>query len=213
MFHGNVALTTAHAESRALRQSRPQVPHPHADDLSRHGHGRSADFTQRYPPRLVVLGERPSACPACAQIPDRNRHTVDLTCSDRSDRGCIGGERRSARRPGCEVPDLHAMAVGADGHGHAVDVTDSNGPNRACVDGERFLPGHSRSEVPHADGSGKSHLARALGALLGITPVYVDGLYDDPDWTPVASPEGVLGREGAGAGGRRVLVLGHLRRW
>jgi hypothetical protein len=127
----------------AVFRTRPQVPHPHTADPSRHGHGRSADLTERYSPRLVVLGERPSARPACAQIPDmhkalgvspdRNRHTVGLTCGDRSDREWIGEERRSAWRPGCEVPDLHAMAVGADGHGHAVDVTDGNGPYRAST--------------------------------------------------------------------------------
>jgi adenylate kinase family enzyme len=34
-------------------------------------------------------------------------------------------------------------------------------------------------------GSGKSHLARALGALLGITPVHLDGLYYDRNWNPL----------------------------
>ncbi len=33
-------------------------------------------------------------------------------------------------------------------------------------------------------GSGKSHLARQLGALLAITPVHLDGLYYDRDWKP-----------------------------
>ena len=34
-------------------------------------------------------------------------------------------------------------------------------------------------------GSGKSHLARTLGAMLGITPVHLDGLYYDRDWKPL----------------------------
>jgi adenylate kinase family enzyme len=34
-------------------------------------------------------------------------------------------------------------------------------------------------------GSGKSHLARALGAALGITPVHLDTLYYDTDWNPL----------------------------
>ena len=34
-------------------------------------------------------------------------------------------------------------------------------------------------------GSGKSRLARALGGMLGITPVHLDGLYYDRDWKPL----------------------------
>ncbi len=34
-------------------------------------------------------------------------------------------------------------------------------------------------------GSGKSRLARALGTMLGITPVHLDGLYYDRDWKPL----------------------------
>jgi adenylate kinase family enzyme len=34
-------------------------------------------------------------------------------------------------------------------------------------------------------GSGKSHLARQLGAMLGITPVHLDALYYDKDWNPL----------------------------
>jgi adenylate kinase family enzyme len=34
-------------------------------------------------------------------------------------------------------------------------------------------------------GSGKSHLARALGSALGITPAHLDGLYYDHDWKPL----------------------------
>ena len=34
-------------------------------------------------------------------------------------------------------------------------------------------------------GSGKSRLAHALGAALGITPVHLDGLYYDRDWRPL----------------------------
>jgi adenylate kinase family enzyme len=34
-------------------------------------------------------------------------------------------------------------------------------------------------------GSGKSHLARVLGARLGITPVHLDAAYYDKDWKPL----------------------------
>jgi adenylate kinase family enzyme len=34
-------------------------------------------------------------------------------------------------------------------------------------------------------GSGKSRLSRSLGTLLGIAPVYLDGLYYDQDWKPL----------------------------
>ena len=34
-------------------------------------------------------------------------------------------------------------------------------------------------------GSGKSHLSRSLGTLLGITRVHLDGLYYDQDWKPL----------------------------
>jgi adenylate kinase family enzyme len=34
-------------------------------------------------------------------------------------------------------------------------------------------------------GSGKSHLARALGRVLGITPVHLDVVYYDRDWQPL----------------------------
>lgn len=34
-------------------------------------------------------------------------------------------------------------------------------------------------------GSGKSHLARSLGSVLGITPVHLDSLYYDADWKPL----------------------------
>jgi adenylate kinase family enzyme len=36
-------------------------------------------------------------------------------------------------------------------------------------------------------GSGKSHLARSLGTILGITPVHLDGLYYDADWEPLGT--------------------------
>jgi len=34
-------------------------------------------------------------------------------------------------------------------------------------------------------GSGKSHLARELGASLGISPVHLDTVYYDKDWNPL----------------------------
>jgi adenylate kinase family enzyme len=34
-------------------------------------------------------------------------------------------------------------------------------------------------------GSGKSHMARELGAALGITPVHLDTVYYDQDWKPM----------------------------
>lgn len=42
-----------------------------------------------------------------------------------------------------------------------------------------------RIAVIGCGGSGKSHLARELGALLCITPVHLDGLYYDRDRTPL----------------------------
>jgi adenylate kinase family enzyme len=38
-------------------------------------------------------------------------------------------------------------------------------------------------------GSGKSHVARALGATLGITPVHLDMLYYDRSWNPLPKQE------------------------
>lgn len=38
-------------------------------------------------------------------------------------------------------------------------------------------------------GSGKSHLARSLGRVLGITPVHLDGLYYDAGWKPLDQEE------------------------
>jgi adenylate kinase family enzyme len=34
-------------------------------------------------------------------------------------------------------------------------------------------------------GSGKSHLARELGKVLGVTPVHLDGVYYDQNWKPL----------------------------
>ena len=34
-------------------------------------------------------------------------------------------------------------------------------------------------------GSGESHMARALGSAVGITPVHLDALYYDQDWNPL----------------------------
>jgi len=42
-----------------------------------------------------------------------------------------------------------------------------------------------RIAITGCGGSGKSHLARALGAALGITPVHLDTLYYDKDWKPL----------------------------
>jgi ABC-type protease/lipase transport system fused ATPase/permease subunit len=39
-----------------------------------------------------------------------------------------------------------------------------------------------RIAIVGCGGSGKSHLARQLGALLPVTPVHLDGLYDARDW-------------------------------
>ncbi len=38
-------------------------------------------------------------------------------------------------------------------------------------------------------GSGKSHVARALGAALGLTPVHLDTLYYDRGWNPLPKQE------------------------
>ena len=38
-------------------------------------------------------------------------------------------------------------------------------------------------------GSGKSHLARQIGAALGITPVHLDARYYDKDWNPLPKDE------------------------
>lgn len=42
-----------------------------------------------------------------------------------------------------------------------------------------------RIAIVGCGGSGKSHLARELGQLLGITPVHLDGVYYDRDWHPL----------------------------
>ena len=42
-----------------------------------------------------------------------------------------------------------------------------------------------RIAIVGCGGSGKSHLARQLGGLLGIAPVHLDGLYYKRDWTPL----------------------------
>ena len=42
-----------------------------------------------------------------------------------------------------------------------------------------------RIAIVGCGGSGKSHLARELGQLLGITPVHLDGIYYDRDWQPL----------------------------
>ena len=42
-----------------------------------------------------------------------------------------------------------------------------------------------RIAIVGCGGSGKSHLARVLGARLGISPVHLDALYYDADWKPL----------------------------
>lgn len=42
-----------------------------------------------------------------------------------------------------------------------------------------------RIAIVGCGGSGKSRLARVLGARLGITPVHLDVLYYDKDWQPL----------------------------
>jgi adenylate kinase family enzyme len=42
-----------------------------------------------------------------------------------------------------------------------------------------------RIAIMGCGGSGKSHLARSLGSMLGISPVHLDGLYYDADWKPL----------------------------
>jgi adenylate kinase family enzyme len=42
-----------------------------------------------------------------------------------------------------------------------------------------------RIAIMGCGGSGKSHLARELGARLGITPVHLDARYYDQDWKPL----------------------------
>ena len=42
-----------------------------------------------------------------------------------------------------------------------------------------------RIAIVGCGGSGKSHLARVLGARLGITPAHLDALYYDRDWKPL----------------------------
>jgi adenylate kinase family enzyme len=38
-------------------------------------------------------------------------------------------------------------------------------------------------------GSGKSHLARQIGAVLGVVPVHLDTVYYDADWNPLPAAE------------------------
>jgi adenylate kinase family enzyme len=46
-----------------------------------------------------------------------------------------------------------------------------------------------RVAVIGCGGSGKSHLARQLGAMLSVTPVHLDALYYDRDWNPLPKDE------------------------
>jgi adenylate kinase family enzyme len=42
-----------------------------------------------------------------------------------------------------------------------------------------------RIAIMGCGGSGKSHLARAIGTTLGIAPTHLDALYYDADWKPL----------------------------
>jgi adenylate kinase family enzyme len=46
-----------------------------------------------------------------------------------------------------------------------------------------------RITIVGCGGSGKSHVARVLGARFGIRPVHLDALYYGADWTPLAPEE------------------------
>ena len=46
-----------------------------------------------------------------------------------------------------------------------------------------------RIAIVGCGGSGKSHLARELGARLGIPPAHLDALYYDRDWRPLNREE------------------------
>src|SRR6266536_2142249 len=50
-------------------------------------------------------------------------------------------------------------------------------------------PPVERIAISGCGGSGKSHVARALGAALGISPVHLDTLYYDQDWNPLPKEE------------------------
>lgn len=47
----------------------------------------------------------------------------------------------------------------------------------------------NRIAVIGCGGSGKSHLARELGAALGLTPVHLDARYYDKNWNPLPKDE------------------------
>jgi hypothetical protein len=54
-------------------------------------------------------------------------------------------------------------------------------------------------------GSSKSHLARVLGARLGIMPVHLDAAYYDKDWKPLEVPQ-CVGKAQSRASSNHVVV-------
>jgi hypothetical protein len=83
-----------------------------------------------------------------------------------------------------------------------------------CLRNNPHLTGQHRTQllqsVALSVGSGKSHLARELGKVLGVTPVHLDGLYYDENWKPRDKQQFAdLQRELVAA--RRWVIDGELR--
>ena len=93
-----------------------------------------------------------------------------------SSSGCVQREGESVRL--VAVTRIKVVRVGI----HLVLEDAIRGSTRCMADDEH-APGPDRDHRLRR--KRKSHLACALGALLGITPVYLDGLYYDRDWTPL----------------------------